>query len=102
MPALVNPPGEDPGKESVTLINASPEKLDLSGWVLADSLKRKHPLNGITLAPGAVVTVPLSGKDIQLGNNGGIITLLDNEDLKIDGVSYTKDDAKKQGWTIVF
>jgi len=100
--ALVNPPGEDPGKESVTLINASPEKLDLSGWALADSLKRKHPLNGITLAPGAVVTVPLSGKDIQLGNNGGIITLLDKEGLKIDGVSYTKDDAKKQGWTIVF
>jgi hypothetical protein len=98
----VNPPGEDPGKESVTLINASPEKLDLSGWALADSLKRKHPLNGITLAPGAVVTVPLSGKDIQLGNNGGIITLLDKEGLKIDGVSYTKDDAKKQGWTIVF
>ena len=100
--ALVNPPGDDVGKESVTLINTSPEKVDLSGWALADSLKRKHPLKGISLAPGAVVTVPLTGEDIQLGNNGGIITLLDSKGIKIDGVSYTKDDANKQGWTIVF
>lgn len=100
--ALVNPPGDDPGKESVTLINASPAQQDLSGWMLADRLKRKHTLNNIKLEPGATVTVRLSGQDIQLGNDGGIITLLDKEGIKIDGVSYTKEDAKKQGWTIVF
>jgi uncharacterized protein YukJ len=100
--ALVNPPGDDPGKESVTLINTSPDRVDLNGWALADSLKRKSPLKDISLAPGALVTVPLTGKDIQLGNNGGIITLLDRQGTKIDGVSYTKDAAKKQGWTIVF
>jgi uncharacterized protein YukJ len=100
--ALVNPPGDDVGKESVTLINTSPDTLDLSGWGLADSLKRKHPLTEISLDPGAVVTVPLTGEDIQLGNGGGIITLLDQDGIKIDGVSYTKEDAKKQGWTIVF
>jgi len=100
--ALVNPPGDDVGKESVTLINTSPEKLDLSDWALVDSLKRKSPLKGISLAPGGFVTVPLSGKDIQLGNKGGIITLLDKQGTKIDGVSYTKEDANKQGWTIVF
>ncbi|HEY9710099.1 MAG TPA: hypothetical protein V6D48_17970, partial [Oculatellaceae cyanobacterium] len=65
-------------------------------------LKRKLPLKGISLKPGAVVTVPLTGQDIQLGNNGGIITLLDSKGIKIDGVSYTKDVVKKQGWTIVF
>lgn len=100
--ALVNPAGDDPGKESVTLINASPEKIDLSGWSLADRLKRKHTLNGIKLEAGVTVTVRLSGQDIQLGNDGGIITLLDKEGIKIDGVSYTKEDVKKQGWTIVF
>jgi uncharacterized protein YukJ len=100
--ALVNPPGEDLGKEAVTLINASPDKVDLSGWALADSLKHKHSLDGISLESGAVVTVPLTGEDIQLGNAGGIITLLDKDGIKIDGVSYTKDDAKQQGWTIVF
>jgi len=44
----------------------------------------------------------LSGDDVQLANDGGIITLLDREGLKIDGVSYTKDEVSKQGWTIVF
>lgn len=100
--ALVNPRGEDPGRESVTLINPSPEKVDLTGWALADSQKRKHPLKEISLEPGAVVTVPLTGEDIQLGNNGGIITLLNKEGVKIDGVSYTQENAKKQGWTVVF
>ncbi len=100
--ALVNPLGDDLAKESVTLINTSPDTVDLSGWTLADSLKRKHPLKEITLAPGAVVAVALTGADIQLGNSGGIITLLDREGIKIDGVSYTKEDANKQGWTIVF
>lgn len=100
--ALVNPPGEDLGKELVTLINTSPRRVDLSGWALADRLKRKHLLDGISIEPGASVTVPLTGDDIQLGNDGGIITLLDRQGLKIDGVSYTKDDAKQQGRTILF
>lgn len=100
--ALVNPPGDDVGKESVTLINTSPENINLSGWALADSLKHKHSLEDINLEPGAVTTVLLNGEDIQLGNKGGIITLLDPQGTKIDGVSYTKDNANKQGWTVVF
>lgn len=100
--ALVNPLGEDPGKESVTLMNTSPEQVDLSGWAIADQFKRKHSLNGISLAPGAVFTVQLTKNDIQLPNDGGIITLLDSKGIKIDGVSYTKNDAQKQGQTIMF
>ncbi len=100
--ALVNPPGEDPGKESVTLINTSPEKVDLSGWALTDKLKQKQSLAGISIEPGASIIVPLSKEKIQLSNNGGIITLLDQEGIKVDGVSYTKEDVKAQGWTIVF
>src|ERR687885_36239 len=99
--ALVNPTGEDPGKESVTLLNASPVSVDLTGWALADRLKRKHTLTGI-IEPGACMRVPLNGGDVQLANDGGIITLLDGKGIKIDGVSYTKEEAKKQGWTIVF
>ncbi len=100
--ALVNPLGSDVGKESVTLINTSPNKINLKGWALADQLKQKYPLDGISIEPGAFVTVPLSKKGIQLDNNGGIITLLNQAGLKIHGVSYTKEDADKQGWTIVF
>lgn len=100
--ALVNPLGDDPSKESVTLMNTSPQPVDLSGWALADRLKQKHSLNDISLDPGEVVTVPLTGKNAQLGNNGGIITLLNQQGVKVDGVSYTKNDAQKQGWMIVF
>lgn len=100
--ALVNPLGDDVGKESLTLINTSPDNINLSDWALADSLKRKHILKDIHLESGEVTTVILSGEDIQLSNKGGIITLLDPQGIKIDGVSYTKDDVNKQGWTVVF
>lgn len=100
--ALVNPVGEDPAKETLTLMNASSEIVNLRQWAIADRLKRKHSLNDISLAPGAVATVPLTGEDAQFGNDGGIISLLDPQGVKIDGVSYTKADAQKPGWTIVF
>ncbi|WP_447603951.1 hypothetical protein [Nitrospira sp. Nam80] len=41
-------------------------------------------------------------RDVQLGNDGGIITLLDGQGLKIHGVSYTKEQVQREGWTIVF
>ena len=44
----------------------------------------------------------LDGKGAQLGNKGGIITLLDPDGLKVDGVSYTRDQVRRQGWTRVF
>jgi hypothetical protein len=39
---------------------------------------------------------------VQLGNKGGIITLLDDRGLKVDGVSYTDQEAKREGWRLVF
>ena len=50
---------------------------------------------------GAPVVVVLS-PEVQLGNQGGIITLLDTHGLKVHGVSYTKEQAQREGWTIVF
>jgi uncharacterized protein YukJ len=99
--ALVNPNGPDMGLETVTLLNTTPESIDLSGWALADKNKKKAALKG-TIGAGEALKVNLSGKDIELSNNGGIITLLNKNGLKVDGVSYTKADASKQGRTIVF
>lgn len=98
--AMVNPIGSAPEVETVTLINTSPEPIDLGGWQIADRLKNKHTLSGIINA-GAVTTVTLS-QQVQLGNKGGIITLLNNKGLKVDGVSYTSQQGQKEGWTIVF
>lgn len=99
--ALVNPKGHDPGLESILLLNTTPDAIGLEGWVLADKNKNRAPLEG-SLKSGEILRHKLSGEDMQLSNQGGIITLLDKDGLKVDGVSYTKKDASRQGWTIVF
>jgi uncharacterized protein YukJ len=98
--ALVNPIGPAPEHETVTILNASPSAINLTGWQIADRLKNKHGLSG-TINAGAtrVIALPPS---VQLGNKGGMITILDDKGLKVDGVAYTGDQAKKEGWTLVF
>ncbi|MDP9380801.1 MAG: DUF2278 family protein [Chloroflexota bacterium] len=98
--ALVNPSGRDPEREKVTLLNASPDPVDLAGWQIADKLKNKHTLAG-TITPCSTVVVTLP-PEVQLGNRGGIITLLDARGMKVDGVSYTEQQARREGWPIVF
>jgi uncharacterized protein YukJ len=98
--ALVNPIGPAPEPETITLLNASPEPVELARWKIADRLKNKQPLSG-TIAAGTILTVPVQ-LPVQLGNKGGIITLLDDQELKVDGVSYTEQEAQREGWTLVF
>jgi uncharacterized protein YukJ len=98
--ALVNPIGGAPERETVTLLNTTPAAIDLAGWELADQQKHKQPLSG-SLAAGETRQVVIA-PPVQLGNKGGIITLLDNRGLKVHGVSYTKADADREGWTVVF
>jgi uncharacterized protein YukJ len=99
--ALVNPVGPAPERETVTVINASPEPVDLTGWRLADRLKRSCPVPAGPIAAGATLTVATSD-GMQLGNDGGAITLLDRAGVKVHGVSYTSDQARREGWTAVF
>ena len=98
--ALVNPIGPAPEPETVTLINASPGPVQLAGWKIADRFENEQSLTG-TLAAGVALTVPVQ-PPVQLGNRGGIITLLDDRGLKVDGVSYTEHEAQREGWTLVF
>jgi uncharacterized protein YukJ len=98
--ALVNPLGPAPEEETVTLLNTSPKAIDLTGWALADKEKRRHPLAG-SLGAGQVLMVALP-EDVHLGNKGGIITLLDARGLKVHGVSYTEEQVKSEGWSVVF
>lgn len=98
--AMVNPTGLEPEVETVTLINTTPKSIDLKGWQIADQLKKKHALSG-SIGAGATLKVTLPPQ-LKLGNKGGIITLLNDKGLKVDGVSYTEMQAQKEGWTIVF
>jgi hypothetical protein len=98
--ALVNPIGPAPEPETVTLLNTSPEPVQLDGWMLADGSKNKQSLTG-TIAAGVTSTIAVR-PPVHLGNRGGIITLLDEQGLKVDGVSYTEQQAQREGWTLVF
>jgi uncharacterized protein YukJ len=100
--ATVNPAGHDPGAERVLLLNTLATAVNLDGWALADKNKRRHQLDGIALGPGTVTAVTLPGTTIQLSNEGGIITLLRRDGLKVHGVQYTKGEVSEQGRTIVF
>jgi uncharacterized protein YukJ len=99
--ALVNPPGPAPEAETVTLLNASPEDVDLAGWAIADREKRRLVLDGGVLPAGEAIRI-LVVPPVQLGNRGGLITLLDPDGLKVDGVAYTKAQADTEGWSLVF
>jgi uncharacterized protein YukJ len=100
MAAMVNPVGSGAEVETVILLNPMPKAVDLAGWKIADQQKRKCPLAG-KLPAGGVLTARLTAPT-QLGNSGGIITLLDAAGLKVDGVSYTREQAKREGWLVVF
>jgi uncharacterized protein YukJ len=99
--AMVNPPGPAPEAETVTLLNASPEDVDLAGWALADQQKRRLVLEAGSLPAGEAVRLTVA-PPVQLGNRGGLVTLLDPGGLKVDGVAYTKGQADAEGWSLVF
>lgn len=98
--ALANPTGPAPEAETVTLLNTTPDALDLTGWTLLDRAGNRHPLTG-HLAAGDTLRVGVA-PPLRLSNQGGTITLLNARGLKVDGVAYTADQARREGWTITF
>jgi uncharacterized protein YukJ len=99
--AMVNPVGPAPEAESVLLLNVSPQPVDLSGWKIADKVKRTCPVPPGPLAAGATLRVAISN-GVALGNSGGIVTLLDSAGLKVSGVAYTAGQGGREGWTVTF
>ena len=97
--AMVNSKSS-PEKEWVFLLNASDRAVPLAGWHLVDKQKAKMPLSG-TLDAGAMLRVDVKAPMV-LSNKGGLITVLNQNGLKVHGVSYTKEQANQPGWTIVF
>ena len=89
-----------PEVNTVTLLNTAPHTVDLAGWALLDTQKKRLALDG-TLDAGALRTITVADP-FALSNKGGVITIVDEKGLKVDGVSYTKSQAKDPGWTIVF
>ena len=97
--ALVNAT-QSPEVEIVTLINTAPHDINLTGWALLDTQKKRLPLSEV-LKAGATRAVQIR-QPLALSNKGGVITLVDDKGLKVHGVSYTKEQARNPGWTLVF
>jgi uncharacterized protein YukJ len=98
--ALVNPAGADFGKETITLLNTTKNTIDLSGWHLANKAKERARLAGI-LEPGIPLTLRLP-ELFSLSNRGDLITILDPQGFKVDGVAYTAKDAEEEDKILVF
>jgi hypothetical protein len=98
--AMVNPKGDDAQSEYVILLNKSDADIDLTGWQILDKLNKKDTIGAKVIQSGDTIRITFNGAGVQLSNKGGTITLLNNNGLKIDGVSYTKEDASKQGFIV--
>lgn len=79
---------------TVTLINASPDPVELGGWQLAVD-QQTTPLPAGPLAAGATLAVPAG-----LPAEGGSLALLGPDGLKVYGVAYTAEQTRREGWTI--
>ncbi|MFA7240609.1 MAG: DUF2278 family protein [Sulfuricellaceae bacterium] len=99
--AMLNPRGDDPTREFVTVLNCSGNVLDMTGWQILDQHDKASKISG-KIAPGHATVFMLDGTGAQLSNKGGTITLLDSRGLKVDGVAYTKSDAQIEGIPFVF
>jgi hypothetical protein len=102
--ALVNPLGDDPGKETVTLINTGSASVSLEGWFLLDAMNNRYVLSDQSnvMSAAATTTITLPKNSIQLSNKGGEIRLLNRDGKVVHRVSYTKAQSQEQGRTLIF
>jgi uncharacterized protein YukJ len=100
--ALVNPEGEEIGNETVTLINTLGQPINLAGWTIEDRGGQSDSLDGVQLRGGEARLIVLTGEGARLGNQGGAITLKDRDGLRVHSVTYSQEDAREQGRTILF
>jgi uncharacterized protein YukJ len=97
--ALANPV-LSPEVETVTLLNSTDQTISLVGWQILDRDKNSMELSGL-IAPGDTVRITLI-QPVVLSNKGGQITLLNADGLRVDGVTYTQQDASLPGISLAF
>ncbi|MGB5637319.1 MAG: DUF2278 family protein [Waterburya sp.] len=105
--ALVNPTGsENQGDtnvkpEMVYLLNRSTEDISIKDWSLLNTNDEAFKIRDESiLAVGEIRKIIM--EQVPLSNQGGLISLLDNAGNKVDGVSYTREQAKKEGELVIF
>jgi hypothetical protein len=97
--ALTNP-DLPPKADTVTLLNATNQTISLVDWQILDGDKNSMGLSG-SIAAGDTVRITLR-EPVVLPNQGGQITLLNADGLRVDGVIYTRQDASLPGFSLAF
>lgn len=106
--ALIDPDGNDRGKEWISVINLGVDDIDLTGWSLCDNSGNKALLDSLTsqtfrptLVPGESRVFDNIQSSLQLSNKSDVIKLYDNNDQRVDWVNYSAENVKK-GQTTLF
>lgn len=98
--ALVNPPEEDKGNETVTLKNPTNATIDITGWKIKSNNNKESVLdksNNLKLDAGEEKSFILDGEGAQFVNKPkGLakITLLDDNGIEVDTVTYSRDNVQ--------
>jgi poly(U)-specific endoribonuclease len=100
--ALVNPVGDDPGAETITLLNMSSTNISLTGWRVLDKMNNDYEIADLTLRGGSAATIVLPKNSMQLSNKGGEIRLVNTNNQIVHRVTYSKEQATREGLTITF
>ena len=87
------------GANSVVVVNMTSAPLDVTNWRLLIDAQTAHPLPVQQLQPGEPLSTPLPPG--ALNDAGGLITLHNSGNLKVDGVAHLGGDPKT-GWSTSF
>ena len=79
-----------------------PEPANLQGWAVAGPNDRRFVFADVTLGAGEARAFRLPASGAQFSNKGGNITLYDASGAVHHQVRYTRNDARGQGFTVVF
>lgn len=98
--AMVNPEGNDAGKEQVALMNTTNQVVDLSGWEIQNKTGERERIAKLIVQSGQNGIVTL--KSIRLPNLGGTIHLLNPKGTSVDRVTYSFSEGLRAGWWMKF
>lgn len=99
--ALINPFNPEEGRETVTLLNVSDIAVNLDGWRLEDHARRVDSLTGYDIGAGDAVRVRLATMRLK-NRDGGRIKLFAPGDVLVQDIEYRKEDARIEGWSVLF
>lgn len=98
--ALANAKGDEVGHESVTLINLSDQAVSLQDWKIVDKQGKVEVLGNRSVEAGG--TIRLFLHTARLSNKGSTIELQAPDGSVVHRVTYSKADARTNGWSILF